>query len=111
MYKLNKQDKVLLDRCRGKYSSELKWYALMTQCGREHRIREAVMRDLAPHGVSEAILPELPGSSGQLSGPRRENLLFPCYLFIRCIMSDPIYEQVASLVGVVQVLGLPRVSC
>ena len=77
MYKLSKSDKIFLDHCRGNYSSELKWYAVMTQCGREHRIRDGVKRNLRQHGVLETILPELPGSSGQASGPRRVNLLFP----------------------------------
>ena len=59
MYKLGKSEKASLEEWRGRYSPEMKWYGAMTFCGREHPIRDAVVRELGGRGVAETLLPEI----------------------------------------------------
>lgn len=105
MYKLGKSEKAFLEKSRGNYSPELKWYGVMTLCGREHPIRDTVVRELRDRGIAETMLPEIPTPVESGCGTRPAELLFPCYLFTRCRMNDEIYMTLAAYDGVISVLG------
>lgn len=98
MFKLAKQDREYIETWRGVYSPAQSWYAAMTRFGAERATCREMFGRFGGDGIEEAFLPEIEsGSDGEL--------LFPCYVFLRCRMSDEIYMQWTECVGVVSVLG------
>lgn len=95
MYKLAKRDRQFIEQWRGVYPAEMRWYAAMTRFGTERAVCRTMLSRFGGNGIAETMLPEV--------SPRE--LLFPCYVFIRCRMSDPIYMEWAACDGVVSVLG------
>lgn len=98
MYKLAKRDREFIDTWRGIYSPEIKWYAAMTRFGTERAIRRSMSDRFGGDGMDEAFLPEIASGS-------ESDLLFPCYVFVHCRMSDEIYMEWVECDGVVSVLG------
>ncbi|MCE5230699.1 hypothetical protein LLG95_14055 [bacterium] len=99
MYKLAKRDRQFIETWRGVYAPEVRWYAAMTRFGTEQSVVRSMHERFGNDGVVETLLPEIASADS----PRE--LLFPCYVFIRCRMSDDIYMDWAACDGVVSVLG------
>jgi len=106
MYKLSKQEHQFREKMRGRYPSDPKWYAVMTHCGREYEVQDKILSDFPDNGLGEIFLPELKASVGGYNGKKkRPELLFSCYVFLRCRMSDEIYMMVSAHETVHSILG------
>ena len=105
MYTLAKKDREAIEQTRGKYAAEARWYAAMTHHGEERRVRDQVLLDFSHTGVEEILLPELQRKNPSRKKGRSPDLLFPCYVFLRCRMNDEIYMRVSAYETVHQILG------
>jgi transcription antitermination factor NusG len=105
VYKLAKRDRQYLDTWRGRYSPDVHWFAVMVNHGRERQIHQSMLADAAEHGLMNTLLPEVVLSGENCAERNEAALLFPCYLFVQCRMTDTIYLRLTSYSGVVSVLG------
>ena len=106
MYKLSKAEREFREKVRGQYPPDHRWYAVMTHCGREYQVRDRIVSDFVNDGVSEVLIPEIrSGTGGSLAGQRRPDVLFRCYVFLRCRMSDVTYMTIAAYQSVYSILG------
>jgi transcription antitermination factor NusG len=106
MYKLSKQEVEFREKMRGRYPVDPKWYAVMTHCGHEHAIRDRILSDFANDGVKEVFLPELKANvRGHNGNRKRPELLFSCYAFLHCRMSDELYMTVGAYDASYGILG------
>ncbi|MCX8038667.1 MAG: hypothetical protein N3D11_16760 [Candidatus Sumerlaeia bacterium] len=104
MYKLDKRERELREKLRGRYCPHPAWYAAMTHAGKERRICDQISFDLRGNGVGEVFLPEIISHNGKHDS-RPPELLFSSYVFFQTIMTDAIYEKISSYDGVFQILG------
>jgi len=106
MYKLCKQEHEFREKMRGRYPMDPKWYAVMTHCGREHEVYDRIAQGFAGDGVDQIFLPELKAHGKSPNGRhKRHSLLFACYVFLRCRMSDEIYMEISAYETVYSILG------
>lgn len=106
MYRLSKQERQFRERMRGCYAPDLKWYGVMTHFGREREVRDRIVFDFGDDGAKEVLVPELEASSrNNGNGRNARDLLFPSYVFVRCVMNDEIYMTVSAYRSVYSILG------
>ena len=106
MYKLDKQERAYRARMRGRYSTAMKWYAVMTHCGREYPVRDRIEFDLSDQGEVGILLPEVRTNERAPGGKTdHQPLLFSSYVFVRCRMNDAIYTSITAYRDVYQILG------
>ena len=106
MYRLNKSEKEFRERNRGEYAEQTGWSGLITQFGRARAAAAKLDPMVAAGDLDGVLFPQRLVKSKQAAvqqGP--PPLLFPCYLFVRCRMTDPVYMGLTELAEIQSVLG------
>lgn len=105
MYKLSKAELAERAARRGRYPEHSCWYAVMTHGGQEMRVAERIGQELGPVGVEEVQVPVYQGPESGDVADGRGTLLFGSYVFVRCVMTDDIYEGICAGREVFRILG------
>ncbi|OPZ22778.1 MAG: hypothetical protein BWZ10_00255 [candidate division BRC1 bacterium ADurb.BinA364] len=108
MYTLSKKELEILRERQGRYDPDTRWYAAMAHAGKERKLREwiAVEAECAP--VQEILVPEIQEPLKRRAGratKKNSRLLFPCYVFFQCKMSDDLYFSLVNCDLTIQILG------